>query len=142
MDYPRTLVVFDAADPEQLKWLEASALSRDINTRLLITDGTYLKTRTRLSRHVYFAMPTIIQPVSASGSTIGDPAKKAIKWRLLKLISLKPKNKIFLLYPLPPDVAGSSFGKMRGKFHESHIGCLLGMYFPPSRSRAYPSAPA
>ena len=60
LDYPRTLVVFDAADPEQLKWLEASAFSRDINTRLLITDGTYLETRNRLNRHVYFAMPTII----------------------------------------------------------------------------------
>jgi conjugal transfer pilus assembly protein TraW len=60
MDYPRTLVVFDAADPEQIEWLEASAFAKDINTRLLITDGIYLKTRTRLSRHVYFAMPTII----------------------------------------------------------------------------------
>ena len=60
MDYPRTLVVFDAADPEQIKWVEMSAFARDINTRLLITDGTYLKTRNRLNRHVYFAMPTII----------------------------------------------------------------------------------
>ena len=61
LDYPRTLVVFDAADPEQIEWLEVSAFARDINTRLLITDGTYLETRTRLSRHVYFAMPTIIK---------------------------------------------------------------------------------
>ena len=61
LDYPRTLVVFDAADPEQIEWLEASAFARDINTRLLITDGTYLETQTRLNRHVYFAMPTIIK---------------------------------------------------------------------------------
>jgi conjugal transfer pilus assembly protein TraW len=61
MHYPRTLVVFDAADPEQIKWLEASAFAKDINTRLLITDGTYFETRNRLSRHVYFAMPTILK---------------------------------------------------------------------------------
>ena len=61
MDYPRTLVVFDAADPEQVEWVGRSDFARDINARLLITDGTYFEIRTRLDRHVYFAMPTIIK---------------------------------------------------------------------------------
>ena len=60
LDYPRTLVVFDASDPEQMKWVENSDFAGNMNTRLLITDGTYDDTRTRLNRHVYFAVPTVI----------------------------------------------------------------------------------
>ena len=61
VDYPRTLVVFDASDPDQMKWVENSDFAGNMNTRLLITDGTYDETRTRLNRHVYFAVPTVIQ---------------------------------------------------------------------------------
>ena len=76
MDYPRTLVVFDAADPEQIKWVEMSAFARDINTRLLITDGTYLKNPDPIEPSCLFCHADHHQPVSASGSTIGDPAKR------------------------------------------------------------------
>ncbi len=61
VEYPRTLVVFDAADPDQMNWVESSGYAREHDTRLLITDGTYYEASSRLGRHVYSAMPVIIE---------------------------------------------------------------------------------
>ncbi len=61
IDYPRTLVVFDADDSEQMQWMETSGYAKDLNTRLLITDGTYFEVRSRIKRHVFFAMPAIVK---------------------------------------------------------------------------------
>ncbi|BBO87525.1 hypothetical protein [Desulfosarcina ovata] len=59
IDYPRTIVVVDASDPEQVDWLESSGHAADPNTRLLITDGIYLDVSSRIDRHVFFVMPAI-----------------------------------------------------------------------------------
>ena len=60
IDYHGTLVVFDAADPEQIKWVEDSGYAANFSARLLITDGSYRQTASRIDRHVYFAVPAIV----------------------------------------------------------------------------------
>ncbi|MFZ5572895.1 MAG: hypothetical protein ACOZF0_21050 [Thermodesulfobacteriota bacterium] len=61
VSYPRTLVIIDAEDPDQVTWLKTSGHAADSKTRILITDGAYGDIRSRIDRHVYFAMPEVIK---------------------------------------------------------------------------------
>ncbi len=61
VDYPRTLVIIDAEDPDQMAWLTKSGHVGDSKTRILITGGVYDEVRSRLKRHVFFAMPELLK---------------------------------------------------------------------------------
>ena len=74
IDYPRTIVVVDAGDPDQIAWLESSGHAADPNTRLLITDGIYFDVSSRINRHVFFCHARHRETVSASDGAFGDSA--------------------------------------------------------------------
>lgn len=58
--YPRTLVVVDGADPEQLEWFERSPYAKRADVLLLLTDGSWYELSQRLGRPVFYALREVV----------------------------------------------------------------------------------
>ena len=58
--YPKTLVVINGNDPEQVQWLAASEYAPRLDVMLLITEGRYGVVAKRVSRPVFYADRKII----------------------------------------------------------------------------------
>ena len=58
--YPKTLVVINGNDPEQVQWLAASEYAPRLEVMLLLTEGSYQSVAKRVSRPVFYADRKII----------------------------------------------------------------------------------
>lgn len=61
VSYPKTLVVINGNDPEQLKWLMASEYQQRIDVTLLLSEGFYGAVAKRVNRPVFYADRKIIE---------------------------------------------------------------------------------
>ena len=59
--YPKTLVVINGNDPEQVQWLAASEYATWLDVMLLLTEGSYRFVAKRVSRPVFYADRKIIE---------------------------------------------------------------------------------
>lgn len=60
IDFDQTIVILDGEDPKQLTWLKNSKHIKDLNTVILITEGTLNFLSQELERPFYYAPPSII----------------------------------------------------------------------------------
>jgi len=58
--YPRTLVVIDASDRAQVKWLKKSGFLKRLDVLILLTGGSWWKVEQELKRPVYYADTVIV----------------------------------------------------------------------------------
>ena len=61
VSYPKTLVVINGSDPEQVKWLAASEYDKRLDVTLMLTEGSYRSVAKRVSRPVFYADRKIIE---------------------------------------------------------------------------------
>ena len=61
VNYYKTLVIINAASPRHVEWLLSSGYVKDINTMVLITDGSYYDLMKRLKRPVYYANAELLE---------------------------------------------------------------------------------
>lgn len=61
INYNKTIVVINGADNRQVEWFEKSEHGKDINTLLLITNGSYYRLSQRLKRQVFYANAKIVE---------------------------------------------------------------------------------
>ena len=61
INYNRTIVVINGADNRQVEWFEESKYGKDINTLLLITNGSYYRLSQKLKRQVFYANTKIVE---------------------------------------------------------------------------------
>jgi conjugal transfer pilus assembly protein TraW len=60
ISYPFALVVINGADRDQVKWFQKSKYAKDVNAKLIITDGSYFDLGRELGRPVYYAIGGLI----------------------------------------------------------------------------------
>ena len=53
--YPNTIIILNGKSPGQIAWFKKSAYSRDLRTKLIITDGSYADVSKALKRPVFYA---------------------------------------------------------------------------------------
>jgi len=53
--YPKTLVVIDGTDPEQVKWFAASEYDKRLDVTLLLTEGSFGSVSKKISRPLFYA---------------------------------------------------------------------------------------
>lgn len=61
MIYPKTLVVIDGTDPEQVKWFAASEYDKRLDVTLLLTEGSFGAVSKRISRPLFYADSKMIE---------------------------------------------------------------------------------
>ncbi len=61
VNYDRTLVIINAADKSQVKWLLSTTYLKDLRTTLIITGGSYYDLISRAGRPVYYATPALLE---------------------------------------------------------------------------------
>lgn len=59
--YPKTLVVIDGADPEQVKWFATSEYDKRLDVALLLSEGRFGAVSKRISRPLFYADRKIIE---------------------------------------------------------------------------------
>ena len=59
--YPKTLVVIDGTDPEQVKWFAASEYDKRLDVTLLLTEGSFGAVSKRISRPLFYADRKIVE---------------------------------------------------------------------------------
>lgn len=59
--YPKTLVVIDGTDPEQVKWFATSEYDKRIDVTLLLTGGSFGAVSKRISRPLFYADRKIVE---------------------------------------------------------------------------------
>ena len=59
--YPKTLVVIDGSDPEQVKWLASSEYDKRLDVSLLLTEGNFGVVSKKFSRPLFYADRKIIE---------------------------------------------------------------------------------
>ncbi len=59
--YPKTLVVINGNDPEQVKWLAASEYDKRLDVTLLLSEGSFGAVAKRVRRPVFYADQKIIE---------------------------------------------------------------------------------
>jgi len=59
--YPKTLVVIDGSDQEQVKWLAASEYDKRLDVTLLLTEGSFGTLSMRVSRPLFYADRKMIE---------------------------------------------------------------------------------
>ena len=57
---PNSIVFIDGSDKKQVKWFENSPYLKDINTMLILTNGSYYELNKRFKRPVYYAVRNIV----------------------------------------------------------------------------------
>jgi conjugal transfer pilus assembly protein TraW len=60
LTYPKTMVVINGNDPEQVQWLAASEYATRLDVTLLLTEGRYGPVAKRVNRPVFYANRKII----------------------------------------------------------------------------------
>lgn len=60
IDFPKTLVVLNGADAEQVSWFKNSEYYKDYRVMLLITDGLYYELSRALERPVFYLNEAIV----------------------------------------------------------------------------------
>lgn len=64
--YPRTIVIINGADREQVDWFKKAPYFKDSNAVLWITDGNYYDLSVELKRNVFYANSFIVQKFKLS----------------------------------------------------------------------------
>jgi conjugal transfer pilus assembly protein TraW len=59
--YPKTLVIIDGTDPEQVKWFAASEYDKRLDATLLLTEGNFGTVSKRIRRPLFYADRKIIE---------------------------------------------------------------------------------
>ena len=59
--YPKTLVVIDGTDPEQVKWFAASEYDKRLDVTLLLTEGSFGNVSKWISRPLFYADRKMIE---------------------------------------------------------------------------------
>ena len=59
--YPKTLVVINGSDPDQVKWLALSEYDKRLDVTLLLTEGNFKTVAKKVSRPVFYADRKIIE---------------------------------------------------------------------------------
>lgn len=59
--YPKTLVIIDGTDPEQVKWFAASVYDKRLDVTLLLTGGSFGAVSKRISRPLFYADRKMIE---------------------------------------------------------------------------------
>lgn len=59
--YPKTLVVIDGTDPEQVKWFAASEYDKRLDVTLLLSEGSFGAVSKRISRPLFYADRKIVE---------------------------------------------------------------------------------
>lgn len=59
--YPKTLVVINGSDPDQVKWLAGSEYDKRLDVTLLLTEGSFKTVAKKVSRPVFYADRKIIE---------------------------------------------------------------------------------
>ncbi len=59
--YPRTIIVINGADREQVEWFKTSPHYKNVDTVLWIIDGNYYDLAVELGRAVYYANALIVE---------------------------------------------------------------------------------
>jgi conjugal transfer pilus assembly protein TraW len=59
--YPKTLVVINGTDPEQVKWLAGSEYDKRLDVTLLLTEGNFKSVAKKVSRPLFYADRKIIE---------------------------------------------------------------------------------
>ena len=59
--YPKTLVVIDGTDPDQVKWFAASEYDKRLDVMLLLTEGNFGTVSKRISRPLFYADRKIVE---------------------------------------------------------------------------------
>jgi len=60
VSYPKTLVVINGSDPEQVKWFAASEYDKRLDVTLLLTEGSFGEVSKRISRPLFYADRKIV----------------------------------------------------------------------------------
>jgi len=59
--YPKTLVVINGTDPDQVRWFAASEYDKRLDVTLLLTEGSFGAVSKRISRPLFYADRKIIE---------------------------------------------------------------------------------
>ena len=59
--YPKTLVVIDGTDPDQVKWFAASEYDKRLDVTILLTKGSFGAVSKRISRPLFYADRKIVE---------------------------------------------------------------------------------
>jgi conjugal transfer pilus assembly protein TraW len=58
--YPGVIVILDGKSPAQVAWFKQSAYSKDLKTKLLVTDGSYAELSRTLKRPVFYVSQVMV----------------------------------------------------------------------------------
>jgi len=61
VNYPKTLVIINGNDPEQVKWFAASEYDKRLDVTLLLSEGNFGAVSKRISRPMFYADRKIIE---------------------------------------------------------------------------------
>ncbi len=61
MTYPKTLVIINGTDPDQVKWFAASEYDKRLDVTLLLTAGSLGTVSKRISRPLFYANRKIVE---------------------------------------------------------------------------------
>ena len=78
MTYPKTLVVINGTDPEQVKWLAGSDYDKRLDVTLLLTEGNFKAVAKKVSHPVFYADRKIIERFKLQGSAINHQAEWSV----------------------------------------------------------------
>ncbi len=61
VSYPKTLVIINGTDPDQVKWFTASEYDKRLDVTLLLTEGNFGTVSKRISRPLFYADRKIVE---------------------------------------------------------------------------------
>ena len=76
--YPKTLVVINGSDPEQVKWLAGSEYDKRLDVTLLLTEGNFKTVAKKVSRPVFYADRKIIERLKLKAVAFDHQAEGAV----------------------------------------------------------------
>jgi len=88
--YPKTLVVIDGTDPEQVKWFAASEYDKRLDVTLLLTEGSFGTVSKRISRPLFYADRKIVERLKLQAV----PSVVRQKGRIMEVTEVKLTNVI------------------------------------------------
>lgn len=83
--YPKTLVVIDGTDPEQVKWFAASEYDKRLDVTLLLTEGSFKAVSKRISRPLFYADRKIVERLKLKAA----PSVIRQKGRVMEVTEVK-----------------------------------------------------
>lgn len=103
--YPKTLVVIDGTDPEQVKWFAASEYDKRLDVTLLLTEGSFGTVSKRISRPLFYADRKIVERLKLKAV----PSVIRQKGRVMEVLEI-----------LVPPVSGNTIRRKGGKHATVH----------------------